>query len=74
MKNDLDKDERVKAGHLSTGEHPIWVWIAFGLTVFWFVLHGHYNKPPLIQVPMSQGNLTESFCIGDSDLQGRKCA
>jgi hypothetical protein len=36
---------------LATGEHPAWVWVAFILAVFIFVLHASYSRTESLKLP-----------------------
>lgn len=40
---------------LSTGEHPGWMWLAFLLAVFIFVLHGSWSRTESFNIPAVGG-------------------
>jgi hypothetical protein len=40
---------------LASGEHPAWMWLAFLLVVFIFVLHGSWSRTETFAIPSIGG-------------------
>jgi hypothetical protein len=48
---------------LSNGEHPAWMWLAFLLATFIFILHGSWSRTESFSIP-GIGNAGVNASVG----------